>query len=148
MKKILIFFILVTGIFASDKCQELLTELAGTQKDREVFIIIDQTTPFPKNIRKNAIINIFALLKPKTTVNIFTFSEYTKGKNISLVDRYYFHPQLTKDQRYNMGKKSLKNFDECFISQNNGMKKNWHMIYWIILRKRNKVLIKVKFFIH
>ncbi len=123
MKKILVFFILATSAFASDYCKNLLIELSGKEKIREVFIIIDQTTAFPKHIRQNAIVNIFALLKPKTTVNIFTFSEYTKGKNISLVDRYYFNAQLTKDQRYDMGRKKLKEFDQCFKSQHDGMRR-------------------------
>lgn len=123
MKKILIIFLFLTSALTANQCQNMLIELAGTNKDREVFIIIDQTTPFPQNIRKNAIINIFALVKPKTTVNVFTFSEYAKGKNISLIDRYYFSPNLTKDQRYDMGKKKLKQFDECLISQTDGMRR-------------------------
>jgi len=123
MKFFLIFLFLFINIFASDNCDKLLTKLSGKQKDREVFIIIDQTTPFSKHIRKNAVINIFALLKPKTTVNIFTFSEYIKGKSISLVDRYYFYPNLNKVQRYEMGKKKLRKFDECYKSQYYGMRK-------------------------
>lgn len=123
MKKLLIIFLFLTNIFASNECQDILTELTDTKKDREVFIIIDQTTPFSQNIRKNAVINIFALVKPKTMVNVFTFSEYTEGKNISLIDRYYFSSDLTKDQRYDMGKKKLKQFDDCLESQTNGMKK-------------------------
>lgn len=123
MKVLFSFLFLFISIFADDGCKTLLTEMSGNEKEREVFIIIDQTTPFPENIRKNVIVNVFGLIKPKTTVNLFTFSEYTKGKSISLIDRYYFHPQLTKNQRYEMGKKSLRNFDQCFESQNMGMKK-------------------------
>ena len=123
MKKILIFLVFALKLFAEDNCQEHLTKLAGETKEREVFVVIDQTTPFPESIRKNAIINIFGLLKPKTTVSLFTFSEYTKGKGISLVDRYYFHPKLSKEQRYEMGKGSLRQFDECFETQGNGMRR-------------------------
>lgn len=123
MRAIFIILFLVITIFANDECKELLIKMSGSKKEREVFIIVDQTTPFPENIRKNAIVNIFGLIKSKTMVNLFTFSEYTKGKSISLLDRYYFHSQLTKEQRYEMGKKSLNTFDECFESQTMGMRK-------------------------
>src|SRR3989338_451277 len=118
MKVLFTILFLAITIFADDDCKSLLTNMSGSEKEREVFIIIDQTTPFPENIRKNAIVNIFGLIKPKTTISLFTFSEYTKGKSVSLVDRYYFHPQLTKEQKYEMGKKSLSEFDKCFKAQN------------------------------
>lgn len=123
MKKLLFLITLSATILYANTCQELLKKHTGEQKEREIFIILDQTTPFSEKIRKNAIVNIFGLLKPKTMVNLFTFSEYVKGKNISLIDRYYFNGNLSKDQRYELGKKQIRAFDECFTAQNTGLQR-------------------------
>lgn len=123
IKKLFFLITLSSSLLLANSCQKLLKEIAGEKKDREIFIILDQTTPFSQKIRKNAIVNIFGLLKPKTMVNLFTFSEYVKGKNISLIDRYYFNGDLSKDQRYELGKKKIRIFNECFNSQTSGLQR-------------------------
>jgi len=123
IKKLFFLTILSSTLLLGNRCEDLLKGITGEKKDREIFIILDQTTPFSEKIRKNAIVNIFGLLKPKTMVNLFTFSEYVKGKNISLVDRYYSYGNLSKEQRYELGKKKIKAFDECFNSVKVGLRR-------------------------
>ena len=106
MKKLVILVLLVFNLFASNQCKDLLTKESGKKIDREIFIIIDQTTFFSKTIRKSTLVNILKIINQRTMVNIFTFSDYSKGKSVSHIDRYYFYTNLSEEKRYDMSKKS------------------------------------------
>lgn len=126
MKKLVcVMFGLLLGFNSlnADGCKETLDEAVGTARDREIFVIVDQTTPFPKDIRQKAIINIFDLINGRTALNLFTFSEFTKDKKISYIDHYYFHENLSKEQRYDMGKNSISEFEQCYQAEQNGLRK-------------------------
>lgn len=126
MKLIKIFltlYMLCSSMFAASECENLLARISPQKDFREIFIIIDQTTSFPKKIRTNALRNIFSTIKGNTAVSLFTFSEYTKDKYVSFVDHYYIPGEISQDKRDNLGKIKLKQFDQCLAAQTYGMKR-------------------------
>ncbi|MDX9744510.1 MAG: hypothetical protein RBT59_11865 [Arcobacteraceae bacterium] len=122
MKKTLSLVLMSAMSLFGQDC-DILKKFDEKSIQREVFIIIDQTTPLTKKIRKNILVNIFGLIRPSNTVNLFTFSEYTKGKNVSLVDRYHFYSEIQPDTRYKTSMDELEEYDSCYKSYFNSMQK-------------------------
>jgi len=125
MKIIISFFLLATLSFANinEQCDVLFEKISGNKIDREIFIIVDKTTPFPENIRTDSLINIISIIKPRTAVSIFTFSEYKKDKHIDFIDRYHFNATLSKGNEYDMSKKKIRFYKNCLKAENNGLKR-------------------------
>jgi hypothetical protein len=133
--KRVIFFIIscvltINYAYAKSECDEILEQVNPKKKLRELFIVVDQTTPFPEEVRKNALRNIYSTIQGNTAISLFTFSEYTKEKYVSFVDHYYIPGQISAEKRADMGQKLLKKFDQCLEVQTYGMKQKLaHDIY-------------------
>ncbi|MBE0492650.1 MAG: hypothetical protein IBX44_10450 [Sulfurospirillum sp.] len=142
MKKVLLFIFLSINVLIAEQidCKSFIQKTVGKDKNREVFIIVDQTTSFPKKIRKSSVINIFSILNPKTAANLFTFSEYSKDRYISFVDHYYFYSKLDDVQLYNFGKKEKKHFDQCWKAQDIGLKRKLANDIYEHFKEKNEIV--------
>lgn len=122
MVKIIVAIMFMVSIGFSSQCERLFNEYGEKTLQRELFVIVDKSTPFPEDIQKNALISVLSIVKPQTAVALFTFSEFSKGKYLDFVDRYFFPSPLKEDVENSMGRSKVKTYNDCFKAYSDGLR--------------------------
>lgn len=90
---------------------------------REVFIMLDQTTPLDAALQKKVIENVANVLQPGTAYSIATFSSFGQGRYLELLASGVMEVALSESARNSIGSVVLRNFDACLVSQRNFVRK-------------------------
>jgi len=126
MHKLIRIFALISLLsmaMLANECDDLFKKYGTGKTNREVFVIVDKSTPFPNDIKKNALISILSLVEPETAVAVFSFSEYTKGKYLNFVDRYYFDSVLSESVENDMPASKINVYKQCLSAYDDGLRR-------------------------
>lgn len=99
-----------------------LTAVAS-KPEREVFILLDQTTPLDIALQKSVMDNASRLIQPGTAYSIATFSSFGQGRYLELLSSGALEVPLPEAARNSVGVKVLRNLDACLSSQQNFVRK-------------------------
>lgn len=97
--------------------------VAAPVPEREVFILLDQTTPLDATLQKSVIENVARVLQPGSAYSIATFSSFGQGRYLELLAAGAMEVTLPESARNSIGVKVLRNFDACLVSQQNFVRK-------------------------
>ena len=100
--------------------------------EKELFILIDQTTIIDKNMMKYTYKNMIHFMQHGYAVSIVSFSSNSDGKYTDVVYAGTVEPLLSKKESYDVSKKILRKYNSCMSGQLKFAKK-----------KAKKALIKV-----
>lgn len=94
------------------------TDLKTPVADREIFVLIDQTTLLDDILRAQVMDNVGKFIKPGTTFTIATFSAFTQGHYMNIVKSGTLESDISAGDRDVVKVRILTSFDAC-------MKKQW-----------------------
>lgn len=97
--------------------------MAAPAPEREVFILLDQTTPLDAALQKSVVENVAGLIQPGTAYSIATFSSFGQGRYLELLAAGALEVPMPEKARDSIGVKVLRNFDACLVSQQNFVRK-------------------------
>lgn len=83
----------------------------------ELFVVIDQTTPFQTELKQSIANQILPFLTGGNSMSVYVFSAYTQGYYTRRLVRASLNPQLDKGVRDDISKTSLAKFDQCLAFQ-------------------------------
>lgn len=98
--------------------------ISAPPAEREVFILLDQTTPLDASLQKSVMDNAGRLIQPGTAYSIATFSSFGQGRYLELLSAGALEVPLQENARNSVGVKVLRNLDACLTSQQNFVRKN------------------------
>jgi hypothetical protein len=87
------------------------------QAERELFVLVDQTTTFDAKLQANIRENLGRLIKPGVAFVIADFSSFGQGKYAEIVSAGTLEPQIEESERGDISVKLLRNFDACMQGQ-------------------------------
>lgn len=94
-----------------------------TSAERELFVLVDQTTMLDANLQKSIKENVGRLMKPGTAYVIGEFSSFSQGRYMDILSAGTLEQKIAEKERDDISVKLLKNFDACMQGQfNYGMK--------------------------
>ncbi|WP_417285193.1 hypothetical protein [Comamonas sp.] len=89
----------------------------------ELFVVIDQTTPFSSELRQSLAQQIGPLLSPGNALSVFAFSAYTQGYYTRRLLHARMDTPMSADARDGAGKALLQKLDQCLVFQKQGIHK-------------------------
>lgn len=89
----------------------------------ELFVVVDQTTPFNGQLRQSLAQQIAPLLAPGNALSVFAFSAYTQGFYTQRLVHARMDQPMAQAQRDGTGKAQLKQLDQCLQFQQQGIQK-------------------------
>jgi hypothetical protein len=95
------------------KESEQAARLASAKLDRDVLVLVDQTTLLPSDVKQNVIERVSALATPGTRISVGTFSSYTDNAHSQMVFESLFEPSYPQERRADAPMKALKVLDQC-----------------------------------
>lgn len=90
---------------------------AAPLPEREVFVLVDQTTQFDNNLKKSILENTGRVLKPGAAFVIASFSSYSQGKYSEIITAGSLEATLNQNLRDDTSVRLLKGFDACMSGQ-------------------------------
>lgn len=100
-----------------------VARLHQAQIQTELFVVVDQTTPFNKQLRQSLAQQIAPLLLPGNALTVFAFSAYTQGFYTQRLLHARLDVPMDPEQRDDTGKPLLRQFDQCMQFQRQGIQK-------------------------
>ncbi|WP_286997617.1 MULTISPECIES: hypothetical protein [Comamonas] len=97
--------------------------MAAPAPEREVFILLDQTTPLDASLQKSVMDNAGRLIQPGTAYSIATFSSFGQGRYLELLSAGTLEVPLPEATRSSVGVKVLRSLDACLTGQQNYVRK-------------------------
>lgn len=94
-------------------------EVPAPRPQREVFVLLDQTTPLDDGLKHAVMDNVGRLVQPGTAYAIASFSAFGQGRYLELLSAGALELPLPESVRNSIGVKVLRNFDACLKSQQN-----------------------------
>lgn len=85
--------------------------------DVELFVVIDQTTPFDIGLKQSIANNIKPFLKAGDAISVIQFSAFTQGHYTDVLAYAKLDPELSHDMRNDVSKPVLSKFDQCQAGQ-------------------------------
>lgn len=85
--------------------------------DRELFLMIDQTTLLDRELSNLLARNVDALLVPGTAFTVIRYSAYSQGRYTNVPLRGVLEAPLNERKRNATGVRVLKNLDGCLAGQ-------------------------------
>jgi hypothetical protein len=85
--------------------------------DVELFVLIDQTTPFNKELQQQIANQVKPFMRSGAAFSVFQFSAYTQGKYTTLLAGGQLDDTLDKQARDDTSKAKLTKFDQCLNDQ-------------------------------
>jgi len=85
--------------------------------ETEIFIAIDQTTPFNDSLRQSVADNVRRFLKPNNAFSVTQFSAFTQGHYADVLVSGRLDENLAKSARDDISKPVLAKFDQCMTMQ-------------------------------
>lgn len=99
-------------------CYDMLkVEAPKPTLQREIFVVIDQTTPVDDAQQKALVNDVVAKLAPETAVTIMTFSAFIGDRYADLAFSGVLDRLPTQAERDDIPKKKLKDLDRCHEAQ-------------------------------
>lgn len=83
----------------------------------ELFVVVDQTTPFSATLKQSLARQITPFLGPGNTLSVFAFSAFTQGFHTRRLLHARLDYPLEKAQRDDASKPLLERFDQCLTFQ-------------------------------
>jgi len=83
----------------------------------ELFILVDQTTPFDANLQASANENAGRLIKPGSAYVVASFSSFGQGRYMQVLSAGTLEQPIEESARNSIGMKLLRTFDECMRDQ-------------------------------
>lgn len=94
-------------------------EMPVPATQREVFILMDETTVLDETLQRALFSISQSLIVPGVKFSILSFSAFAQGRYLSTKVSGTLELPLPKDARSSVGVKVLKNFDACMVGQAN-----------------------------
>lgn len=92
--------------------------------DRELFVLVDQTTLFDDKLQNSIFENTWSFLGPNSAFTIVAFSAFAQGRYTDVVASGAIEPPFPENERNSTSQKLLKSFDSCMKSQEPWAKKH------------------------
>jgi len=108
--------------------------------DKELFILIDQTTIIDRNMMKYTYQNMMNFMKNGSAVTVASFSSNSNGKYTDLVYSGKLERLLPKKEQYNISKKTLRKYEGCMTGQSKFAKKKAKKALGRVLKGASKKL--------
>ncbi|CAM3502947.1 hypothetical protein BOSP111201_09130 [Bordetella sputigena] len=87
------------------------------QPQVEVFILVDQTTPFDATLQASANENAGRLIRQGSAYVVATFSSFGQGRYMQVLSAGTIEAPVDEKVRNGIGMKILRTFDECMRDQ-------------------------------
>ncbi len=84
---------------------------------KELFVLVDQTTPLDAKLQALVRENVGRLVQPGNAFTIAKFSSFGQGQYLEVLSSGTLEEGLSEDDRNSTGAKVLRNFDKCLKSQ-------------------------------
>ena len=98
-------------------CYDVLKIEKKAPLERELFILIDQTTIIDKKMMKYTYKNMMNFMKNGNKVTIASFSSNSGGKYTDVVYSGELEHLMSKKESYDVSKKLLRKYDSCMKGQ-------------------------------
>lgn len=85
--------------------------------DRELFILIDQTTIFDATLKRTAEENVAAFLGPNSSYQVIVFSAFSQGRYTTPVIQGTIEPAFPAKERDSVSERRLAALDKCLAAQ-------------------------------
>ena len=108
--------------------------------NKELFILIDQTTIIDRNMMKYTYQNMMNFMKNGSAVTIASFSSNSNGKYTDLVYSGKIERLLPKEAQYSISKKTLRKYEGCMAGQSKFAKKKAKKALGVVLKGASKKL--------
>lgn len=92
-------------------------EVAAPATQREIFILIDETTVLDENLQSALFSITQSLVSPGVKFSVLSFSAFAQGRYLSPRVSGVLELPLDKEVRSSVGVKVLKSFDSCMAGQ-------------------------------
>ncbi|MDP1658227.1 MAG: hypothetical protein Q8L73_02600 [Methylotenera sp.] len=83
----------------------------------ELFVIIDQTTPFNSGLKQSVADNVRPFLQPNQAFSVTQFSAFTQGHYTDVLVSGKLDATLAQKQRDDISKTILAKYDQCMAMQ-------------------------------
>jgi hypothetical protein len=107
---------------------------------KELFILVDQTTPLDKKMMIYIYKNMMHFIKNGNAITIASFSANANGKYADVAYEGYVEPLLSKSSQYDISKKKLRKYKACMNGQYTYAKKKATRALVRVLKGANKKL--------
>lgn len=104
-----------TDVIAS--CYDSKLNAPAIPVEKEIFVIIDQTTLLDDQLKQSVANQIRPFLIPGNGFSLVVFSAFTQGKYTQLLTSGQLDHRLPTEQRYDVSKPRLTKFDQCMNRQ-------------------------------
>ncbi len=85
--------------------------------ERELFILVDQTTPLDAGLQASARENVGRLVKPGTAYVVASFSSFGQGRYLEILSAGTLEVPIAENKRDDISVKLLRSFDACMQGQ-------------------------------
>ena len=113
--------LLSAGAFADDavpSCYQATgLQTPAIPPDREIFVLIDQTTIFDATLKRTAEENVVGFLGPNTSYQVIVFSAFAQGRYTTPVIQGTIEPPFPQNQRDSVSERRLAALDKCLAAQ-------------------------------
>ena len=99
-----------------------LQDVEVPELKRELFVIVDQTVEFDKQLQEQAFQKVMKFLSPGDRIVVVSFSAYVADRYTDVVFDGVLDTHLEDEQRYNISKKVLRVLDKCYEVQDAGVR--------------------------
>lgn len=90
---------------------------AAPAPDTELFVLVDQTTLLDQNLQNSVRENVARLIKPGTAFVIASFSAFSQGHYMEIINAGALETGLPDKARDDVAASALKTFDACMAGQ-------------------------------
>lgn len=92
-------------------------EFRKPQPDKEIFVLVDQTTIFDDKLKRSINENLWNNLAANTAFTVIRFSAFSQGRYTEVVSTGVIEPPLPDPARDSTSTKLLGKFDACMTAQ-------------------------------
>jgi hypothetical protein len=98
--------------------------MAQAAPERELFVVVDQTTLLDEKLKRSVLENVWGFLGPNTAFTVVSFSAFSQGRYTEVVSSGRIEAPISGKERDAISEKLLKGFDACMSSQLSWAKKH------------------------
>lgn len=102
----------VPSCYAANKIEQTQPAL-----EREIFVLIDQTTVLDPALTNLVLENVWGFLQPNSGFTVARFSAFSQGHYTEVVTSGILEAPIADKARDGIGVRQLKKFDECMAGQ-------------------------------
>lgn len=92
--------------------------------EREIFILIDQTTLFDDGLKHTAEENVRGFLGPNSAYQVIVFSAFSQGRYTTVVTKGFLEAPFPEAERASVSERKLAELDHCLQAQEPWAKKH------------------------